>query len=443
MPHPGSAGDVEAMATRKATLRLIPFLFLLYVVAYLDRVNIGFAALEMNLDLGFSGRVYGLGAGIFFIAYAIFEVPSNLIMVRVGPRRWIARIMITWGIISAGMMLVSGPRSFYALRFLLGAAEAGFLPGVIFYLTSWFPARHWAKTVALFMTGVAIAGVVGGPISGLLLGLHGLWGLHGWQVLFLAEGIPAVLLGLVTLFYLPDGPGEARWLTPAERSALASALEEERRGKSERREYSVAQALTSGRVWILCGVYFGIVTSLYGVAFWLPTIIEEFSRQSNARVGFLSAIPYVAAAIGMVAFAWNSDRTGERRGHVAACTALAAVGLALTGLVGSSAPAQMAALTLAALGIFSSLGTFWTLPPAFLSGRAAAAGIALINSVGNVGGFVGPFAVGYIRDRSGSNYGAMLFLAALVALGGALALLVRHDGPALAATRAAIPTPSV
>lgn len=418
---------VGRSALAKAWWRLIPFLFLLYIVAFLDRVNVGFAALQMNEDLGLSDAVYGLGAGIFFVGYFVFEVPSNLILEQVGARVWIARIMVTWGVISAAMMFVTGPLSFYVLRFLLGVAEAGFFPGVILYLTYWFPARQRAKTVAMFMTAVAMAGVIGGPVSGVLLGLDGLAGLAGWQLMFLVEGIPAVILGFVVLAYLPDRPSQARWLEAGEGRWLEGALEREERIKTAHREYTIREALTNGKVWVLCGVYFGVVTSLYGISFWLPTIIGEFSGLNELFVGLLSAIPYVAATIGMVVFAWHSDSTGERRWHVAVPAALAAVGLVLTGLVGDSGVAQMLVLTLGAMGIYSCLGTFWTLPAAFLSGTAAAAGIALINSVGNVGGFVGPYAIGYIRDATGSNYGGMLVLAALILLAGILALVVRHD----------------
>ena len=294
----------------KVTLRLIPFMFLLYIIAFLDRVNVGFAALQMNEDLGFSDAVYGFGAGIFFIGYFIFEVPSNLIMERVGARVWIARIMITWGIISAAMFLVSGSISFYVLRFLLGIAEAGFFPGMILYLTYWFPARERAKAVALFMTAIPIAGVVGSPLSGLLLTLDGLGGLAGWQVMFLAEGIPAVVLGFVVLLYLPNGPNDASWLNSEGRDWLRGALERENRIKSDHGEYTTRQALTNGKVWLLAAVYFGVVTSVYGVGLWLPLIIEGFSGYGDLAVGVLSAIPYVFVASGMVAFAWYSDATG-------------------------------------------------------------------------------------------------------------------------------------
>jgi MFS transporter, ACS family, tartrate transporter len=411
----------------KITLRLIPFMFLLYIVAFLDRVNVGFAALQMNEDLGFSDTVYGIGAGIFFIGYFVFEVPSNLIMERVGARVWIARIMITWGIISSAMFLVRGEASFYVLRFLLGVAEAGFFPGMILYLTYWFPARERARRVALFMTAIPIAGVFGSPLSGALLTLDGFAGLEGWQIMFLAEGIPAVLLGLVVLRFLPNGPDEAGWLQPEERTWLRGALEQENRIKSEHGEYTTRQALTNGKVWLLSAIYFGIVTSLYGVSLWLPLIIEDISGFGTFAVGLLGAIPYLAGAVGMVFLARHSDATGERRWHVAVAAFVGAVGLVLTGAAGSSTVVEMTALTLAALGIYSTLATFWSLPTAFLSGTAAAAGIALINSVGNLGGFVGPYVVGALSDATGSFYAGLLLLAALVLVAGLLALAVRHE----------------
>jgi ACS family tartrate transporter-like MFS transporter len=400
-------------------------MFVLYIVSFLDRVNVGFAALQMNEDLGFSGTVYGLGAGIFFIGYFLFEIPSNLILERIGARVWIARIMITWGVISAAMFLVQGPASFYVLRFLLGLAEAGFFPGIILYLTYWFPARERARRVALFMAAIPIAGVIGSPLSGALLTLSG-FGLAGWQIMFLAEGLPAVILGFVVLRYLPDGPEDAGWLEPEERDWLRNALDRENRIKSSHGEYTIRRAMTDGNVWLLCGVYFGVVTSVYGVTFWLPLITRDLSGLGDFAVGLLGAIPYVAGVIGMVLFARHSDATGERRWHVAVAAFVGMVGLILTGA--TSLPAvEMAALTLAALGIYSTLATFWSLPTAFLSGTAAAAGIALINSVGNLGGFVGPYAVGYLSDATGSYYAGLLFLAVLMLLAGILALVVRHE----------------
>ena len=433
-------GELGRTTLAKITRRLIPFMFVLYVVSFLDRINVSYAELQMGEDLGLSATVYGLGAGIFFIGYFIFEIPSNLILERVGAKVWIARIMITWGIISSAMFLVTGPVSFYVLRFLLGVAEAGFFPGMILYLTYFFPARERAKAVALFMTAVAIAGVIGSPLSGFLLTLDGLAGLAGWQILFIVEGVPAVLLGFAVLAYLPNGPDDARWLEPAERDWIKDVLDRENRIKAERGEYTTRQALTNGRVWLLALVYFGIVISLYGLSFWLPRIIQEFSGFGDFVVGLLGAIPFAAAAIGMVLFARHSDRTGERRWHVAIPAFIGAIGLILTGIVGTSSVLQMAALTLAALGIYSCLGTFWTLPTRFLGSTAAAAGIALVNSVGNLGGFFGPYAVGFITDRTGSSYGGMLVLAAMITLAGILVFVGRQEQETEQVEEAAAPT---
>lgn len=403
--------------------RLIPFLFVLYVVSYLDRINVGFAALQMNAALGFSPTVYGFGAGVFFLSYVLFEVPSNLILERVGARIWIARIMISWGVVSSAMMFVRGPWSFFVLRFLLGAAEAGFFPGIILYLTRWFPERERAGTVALFMTATALAGVVGGPISGLLLQMHGVGGLDGWQWLFLLEGLPAVLLGFAVLAWLPDTPNDARWLSDDDRATMAAALAHEHTRVSATGHVSVGPALRDRRVWLLALLYFTIILSFYGVSFWLPQILASFSGAGDVTVAFLSAVPYLTAAIGMVAFAVQSDRTGERGGIIAAS--------ATTGVVGFVAAAMLpgiwslAALSIAALGIWGALGPFWALPPRFLTGAAAAGGIALINSVGNIGGFVGPYLIGFVRERTGSFESGLLVLAASLAAAAALALLVR------------------
>ena len=407
----------------KIRRRLIPFMFVLYIVSYLDRINVGFAALQMNQDLGFSARVYGFGAGIFFLSYTAFEVPSNLVLARVGARLWIARIMITWGVISAAMMFVRGPLSFFGLRFLLGAAEAGFFPGMILYLTYWFPAAERARAIAQFMTATALAGVVGGPVSGVLLNLHGVAGLRGWQWLFLLEGLPAVILGFVVLKYLPAGPQEARWLTPAERDWVVSRLRAERESSEQRRHYTLSEALLNGRVWLLCALYFTIVIGLYGISFWLPQILQALSDWSDVWVGTASAVPYLVAAIGMVIVGNHSDRTGERRLHIAIPAAVGAAGFLFAGYVHGPL-ASLFALSLAALGVWGAVGPFWTLPTAFLTGTAAAGGIALINSVGNVGGFVGPFLLGSVKEATGSFAAGMTVLAILLGIGGGLALIV-------------------
>jgi ACS family tartrate transporter-like MFS transporter len=407
---------------RRLTWRLVPFLFLLYIVAYLDRINVGFAALQMQQQFSFTDAVYGLGAGIFFAGYFCFQVPSNLALQRVGARRWIALLMMVWGVISTGMMFVSGPRSFYVLRFLLGAAEAGFFPGVIFYLKSWFPARARARTVARFMTAAPLSGVVGGPISGALLGLHLSGGLAGWQWMFLMEGIPAVLLGGVALVYLVDRPEEAMWLSGDERDWLLGTLRREREELVvESRTFS---ALAMPRIWMLALVYFGLNTVSYGVSLWLPKLIKSLSGVSNLTVGLLSAIPYVAAALAMVAVGLHSDRSSERRWHTALpafAGALALMGAAYSTSVGPS----IVLISVAVLGVFSMMGPFWAMPTSFLSGAAAAAGIAIINSIGNLGGFFGPLVIGMVRTSTGQFKGGLLLVSAALAVSGVVALLVR------------------
>ena len=404
------------------TWRLVPFLFLLYIVAYLDRINVGFAALQMQQQFSFTDAVYGLGAGMFFAGYFCFQVPSNLALQRVGARRWIALLMMVWGVISTGMMFVSGPRSFYVLRFLLGAAEAGFFPGVIFYLKSWFPARARARTVARFMTAAPLSGVVGGPISGALLGLHLSGGLAGWQWMFLMEGIPAVLLGGVGLVYLVDRPEEAVWLSGDERDWLLGTLRQEREEMVlESRTFC---ALAMPRIWMLALVYFGLNTVSYGVSLWLPKMIKSLSGVSNFTVGVLSAIPYVAAAVAMVAVGLHSDRSGERRWHTALPAFAGAIALSMAAYSTSVGP-SLFLISIAVLGVFSMMGPFWSMPTSLLSGTAAAAGIAFINSVGNLGGFVGPYVIGLVRTSTGQFKGGLLLVSAALGVSGAVVLLVR------------------
>jgi ACS family tartrate transporter-like MFS transporter len=408
-------------ALSKARRRLLPFLFVLYLVAYLDRINVGFASLQMNRELGLSESVFGLGAGLFFIGYSIFEVPSNLILARVGARLWIARIMISWGVVAMAMIAVRGAASFFALRFILGLAEAGFFPGVILYLTFWFPAREQARAVALFMTASALAGVIAGPVSGGLLELHGLAGLSGWQWLFILEGLPAVILGVWVLRYLPEGPKDAAWLEVGERAALLMRLERERRRGTQKRQNSFAEAISNSTVWILSLVYFAIVFGLYGVTFWLPQIIQSFGNRSGVEIGMLSAIPFFGAAVAMVFVGRASDLSGERRWHLAFCAAVGAIGLMLAATTRSPL-LSLAALSIAAAGIWGTFGPFWAMPPEFLSGTAAAGAIALINSIGNLGGFAGPYAVGIVKQATHSFAGGMIAMAAALVAGGMLAL---------------------
>jgi ACS family tartrate transporter-like MFS transporter len=379
----------------RAAWRLIPFLMLLYVVSFLDRVNVGFAALTMNADLNFSAELYGFGAGMFFWGYFLFEVPSNLIMEKLGARLWICRIMVSWGIISMAMAAVTGPTAFVALRFLLGVAEAGFFPGILLYLTYWFPSAMRARFIALFLAGVPLASVIGAPISGLILEMDDLHGLQGWQWMFLIEGAPSVLLGLLVLKFLPDGPKKAAWLSPEEKSTVIAALEAEPPPTFHR----MTDMLLDRRVWLLCIPDFGIVLALYGFGLWLPQIVKAMGF-SNLQTGFVVALPYAVAMAAMVLLGLSSDRRNERVLHVSAACVVAAIGFFVAAL-SSSVLVQLIALTFAAAGIYGALAVFWTLPPSFLGGTAAAGGIALINSIANLGGFFGPSLIGWIKDHTG------------------------------------------
>ncbi len=409
----------------KVDWRLLPFLLLLYVVAWLDRVNIGFAALQMNADLEFSAAVYGFGAGIFFIGYALFEIPSNLILVRVGARLWIARIMITWGILSVLMMFVSGPISFYVLRFLLGVAEAGFLPGIIYYLGNWYPAKDRARAVSWFMLAIPLSTVVGGPLAGFILELDGWRGLQGWQWLFLLEGLPAVVLGFVVLAYLTDSPDKAGWLEPAERGWLVARMATEQRAAHARHGVGLGAALVHPTVWLLGLILFACQCGSYGLTLWIPQIVRGLSGLGDFMVSMISALPYVAAAIGMIAIGASSDRTRERFLHIAIPSAIGGLGFIASAYLTSPLPA-MIALTIAAVGDLGTRGPFWALPTRFLTGSAAAAGIALINTMASLGGFVGPYAVGLVRDVTGSFAGGLVFLAVLLLLAAGAALALRR-----------------
>jgi ACS family tartrate transporter-like MFS transporter len=428
-------GNQASSAIRKASLRLIPFLVLCYAVSFLDRVNVGFAALAMNEDLGFTPEVFGLGAGIFFVGYILCEVPSNLALHRFGARFWIARIMISWGVVATAMAFVAGERSFYLLRFALGIAEAGFFPGIILYLTYWFPREERARIVSLFMTAVPLATVVGGPVSGALLGLHGLGGIAGWRWLFLIEGMPAVLLGIVALLFLTDRPKDAAWLTPSERSALEDRLAQEVRETKVYGLDAVGQALTNPRIVALGLLYFCIVVALYGIGFWMPQVLKTYGL-SNLAIGFLTALPYLVAAFGMVAAGRHSDITGERILHVGVPLFLAAAAFVWSSIAGPL-PLVMVALTLATLGIYAAIGTFWALPSAILTRTGAAAGLALINSIGNCGGFAAPVVIGWLKGATGDFTIPLLFLSASLALGGALALWFGRSEQRLALGRSA------
>jgi len=414
------SAELEKRVLRRITLRIVPFVMLLYFVAFIDRVNIGFAALTMNKDLGLSPSVFGFGAGIFFLGYFLFEVPSNLILEKVGARIWIARVMITWGLISGAMAFVTGPNSFYALRFLLGAAEAGFFPGIILYLSYWFPARQRAAVTAIFMAAAPLSTVLGSPVSGALLEMHGLLGFSGWQWMFIIEAAPALVLGVVVLFYMTDRPEKATWLSTDERNWLVDTMNTETAKKAGRASHSVWRGLADLRVLALALVYFGTSAGLYTLGIWAPQIIKEFGL-SSLQVGFINALPGAVAVVAMVLWARHSDRTGERTWHVVLACMIASIGLVLAGFAGSVI-AVVLALTLVNAGISSAKPPLWSMPTMFLSGSAAAAGIATINSIGNLGGFVGPAMIGWIKDLTGSFQGGLYFVGALLVLSAVLTL---------------------
>jgi len=409
----------------KVSRRLLPFVLLLYIVAWLDRVNIGIAALQMKPDLGLSNTVFGFGAGVFFVSYAAFELPSNLILARVGARLWIARIMITWGVLSIAMLFVRGPLSFYALRFLLGVAEAGFLPGIIYYLGDWYPSSARARAVSWFMLAIPLASVIGQPVGGLMLGLNGWHGLAGWQWLFLLEGLPAVLLGVVVLFYLTDTPEEARWLEPEEREWLATTVRREQAAAERRHGLGLRAALTHPTVLLLCLILFACQMGSYGLQFWLPQIVQGMAGFTNFEIGLISAIPHLAAAVGMIAIGMSSDRSGERLLHLAIPTAVAAAGFVVAAFYTAPVPG-MIALSVATVGVISTRGPFWALPTQFLAGRAAAGGIALINLFASISGAVSNSVVGYLSDLTGSHAAGLLFLALVMLLGALLCIPLRR-----------------
>jgi ACS family tartrate transporter-like MFS transporter len=421
--------DLQTRTMRKVVSRLMPALLILYIIAYLDRVNVTFAQDKLESDLGFSGAVYGLGAGIFFIGYFLLEVPSNLALAKFGARRWIARIMVTWGAISACMMLVQGPASFYAVRFLLGMAEAGFFPGMILYLSYWFPARERARAVGFFMSAIAISYAIGAPISGgIMSAFDGVAGLHDWQWLFILEALPALIAGAVVWFKLPDGPEHARWLAPEERDWLATRLQGEEQARLQRERHALRDVFKDRRVLGFALLYFTMVINVYGLSFWVGEIVDKVNGLSEVGKGFVTAIPYAVAIVGMVVIPRHSDRTGERKLHAAGCLAVAAVAFVVSTVV--SPVAAIAALAVGLFFLLGAHGVFWTMPAALLSGAAAAAGIAMINSIGNLGGFGGPYLVGLVKDATGSTNGGLIALAAILAIGSLVATRVAHD-PAL------------
>ncbi|MDP4024017.1 MFS transporter [Methylobacterium sp. NEAU 140] len=419
-------GSLEKATMRRVMWRLVPFICLLYFIAFIDRVNIGFAALTMNKDLGFSSAVFGFGAGVFFFGYFLFEVPSNMVLDKVGARLWIARVMITWGLISGAFAFVQGEYSFYILRFLLGAAEAGFFPGIILYLTYWFPTRYRAGVVSLFMAAAPISVVLGSPISSALLGMEGILGLHGWQWMFLIEAAPAVVLGVVVLFYMTDRPEKARWLTDDQRAWLVAEMNAEHARKQVVAKHGVLAGMTDIRVLALALVYFGTSAGLYTLGIWAPQIIKSFGLSTMA-VGFLNGVPPTIAVVAMILWARHSDKTRERTWHVVIACLVAAAGLMLAGGA-SSTVAVIAALSLVNVGISAAKPPLWAMPTMFLSGSAAAVGIATINSIGNLGGFVGPWAIGWLKDQTGGFTAGLVFVAALLVLSAVVTLIVARAG---------------
>jgi MFS family permease len=408
----------EAQTYHKVDLRLIPFLFLCYILAYLDRVNVGFAKLQMLKDLSLSDAAFATGAGIFFIGYFFFEVPSNVLLKKFGARMWIARIMISWGVISACMIFVKGAWSFYAMRFLLGIAEAGFFPGVVFYLTLWYPSRLRATRTAWFVAAIAVSGVIGNPISGSIMDLFsGKMGLAGWQYLFLAEGIPSIVVGIWVVYYLNSSIQESKWLTGDEKALLAENLIAEDQHKTE---HKLSDAFKSGKVWALCAIYFTLMIGLYGIAFWLPTIVKAFGIKGYFGVGVITAIPYGIAVIGMILLSNHSDKTGERRLHYVFNVLAGAIGLVLSGVFASNPYLAITFLSIGTLGVIGSMPLFWPLPSAFLAGTAAAAGIGIVNSVGNLGGYVGPNIPIWVKMVSSDRSAALYTIAGILVIGALL-----------------------
>jgi len=427
----------ERQLMAKISWRLIPFLAFCFLVAFLDRANVSFAALTMQKDLKFSDGMYATGAGIFFVGYFLFEVPSNLIMEKVGARLWIARIMIVWGLISSAMMFVSSPASFYVLRFLLGAAEAGFFPGIILYLTYWYPSAHRSRTIAMFMIAPPLAGVVGGALAGVLLDHHPA-SLPGWQWVFLVEGIPAVLTGIAVLFWLPNGPRSAKWISSAEADWLTQRLDAERAEREKHHKMTVWRALIHPRVLLLCLVYFLLAIPAYGFDFFMPKILNlSFPGISKTRLGLLNAVPPLITVFVMILWGRRSDRLGERRWHVIWPSLWAAIGLTIASFDLVPPLVALAAATIAVSGRWSCLPPFWGLPTAFLSGSAAAGGLALINAIGNLGGYVGPKVMGFMKDMTGSYASGLRLLAAAYILGAILVVSLR------AARLAAAPEPLI
>ena len=426
MDKPDQHHSIEQQTMRKVSRRLVPFLMFCYFIAYLDRVNVGFAGATMRQDLGLSASIFGAAAGLFFISYFFFEVPSNLALDRFGARIWIARIMFTWGLVSGAQAFILGENSFYTVRLLLGIAEAGFFPGIIFFLTLWFPSLYRARIVGWFMFAIPISTVIGSPISGLILNLEGVMGLHGWQWMFLIEALPALLMTFAVLFYLTDRPKDAAWLTAEERQWLQARLDSERKNRESHVFMSWQRAIINPRVIALGLVYVAVNTPQYGLSFFLPQIVKAFGGLSNVQVGLVNAIPYAIGAVSMVLWGRHSDKMMERKWHLLIPIAAIIIGL-ISAAYTPDPVYKMACLCIAGFGFFASLPVFWTFPTAYLSGTAAATGIAAVNSIGNLGGYLGPQVFGYLKDSTGNEIAGMLFLASLAAMGLIIVLILGHN----------------
>jgi MFS transporter, ACS family, tartrate transporter len=411
----------------KAAWRILPFLLLIAVLNYLDRANIAFGALQMNKDLGFGPAIYGFAAGVFFISYCLLEVPSNLALLRYGVRRWMARIMITWGIIATATAWVYSENSFYVMRLLLGAAEAGFLPAIMYYLRHWFPGQSRGKLLAIYMSNTAIANIIGGPLAAwIMTSFDGAFGLRGWQMLFIIEGIPSIIIGFGVLIWLTEKPSEATWLEPDEKKWLQATLDAEVAAQGARAATSLRQGFLDSRVLLITALCFFLVVGNFGIVFWLPQIIKGFGNLTIGEVGLLTAIPYILACIGMIAWGMHSDRTGDRKWHLVGGALLGAAGL-IGSVLAPTPVISFIGLCIGAMGIWSMFGIFWALPSDFLSGVAAAGGLALINSFGTFGGFCGPYIVGFVRERTGSFSASILVLAGSAIICAILASCLRNE----------------
>jgi MFS transporter, ACS family, tartrate transporter len=417
--------DRAGVVLRRVRRRLIPFAFICYVVAYIDRVNVGFAARELQRDLGLSSAQYGLGAGLFFLGYCLFEIPSNLLLERVGARRWIARIMIGWGLVAVGTMFIYDVTSFMTARVLLGIAEAGFFPGMVLYMTYWIPAADRARAGALFMMAAPVAVIIGAPLSEALLKLDGTLGLKGWQWLFLVEGLPAIFLGLLTLEVMTDRPDQAGWLAPDDRRWLSATMAADRAAREALGHTSIRDSFASPRVWLLCTVFFLNSVVNYGMFLWLPRLLGDVTGASGLALSAITVVPFVASLAAMVLIGRHSDRTGERRLHVAACAGTTAIGLIVAVISQHHVWLLVLGFTIAQMGLRSFASVFWAIPPHILGGRSAATGIALINSIGNLGGFVGPTIIGFLHGLSGSYTSGLLALTAALVVEALLVLAIR------------------